>query len=182
MKKNFNKKGFTPKKSGFTLIELLVVVGILGLLAVAALVAINPAEAQRKSRDSQRLKDMATLQTVVEQFLSDNSSPLTLTSGTSETGDRDCATGWLADALGGSTCAYISTLPIDPVNRVASVWSSGGARVTKGAYYFIKFGGGGTYKICTYLESAANESKLTVDGGKDDERFEAFSDVDVACE
>ncbi len=41
-------------QSGFTFVELLVVFGILGLLAVAVLVRINPAFHFEKARDDQR--------------------------------------------------------------------------------------------------------------------------------
>ncbi|OGY15414.1 MAG: hypothetical protein A3I52_01760, partial [Candidatus Blackburnbacteria bacterium RIFCSPLOWO2_02_FULL_40_10] len=69
----------SKSSKGFTLIELLVVIGIIGTLGAVALVAINPAEAQRKARDTQRIKDMATLQSVVEQYLNDNRGDIVMT-------------------------------------------------------------------------------------------------------
>ncbi len=41
-------------KKGFTLIELLVVIGILGILAVGLLAAIDPLEQLKKGRDTQK--------------------------------------------------------------------------------------------------------------------------------
>ena len=53
------------KRSGFTLIEILIVVSLLAILAVAALIAINPGEATAKARDAQRLKQVADLQKII---------------------------------------------------------------------------------------------------------------------
>src|SRR3989344_3460403 len=57
------------KSKGFTLIELLIVIGILAVLAVTLLLALNPAEAQKRTRDTKRLRDAATLQAIINQYL-----------------------------------------------------------------------------------------------------------------
>src|SRR3989344_5245272 len=74
------------KSKGFTLIELLIVIGILAVLAVTLLLALNPAEAQKRTRDTKRLRDAATLQAIINQYLE---------SGTSFTGTLggSCLTG-----------------------------------------------------------------------------------------
>jgi len=59
------KKG---RSSGFTLIELLIVIAVIGLLAVALLSAINPAEQLKKSRDAARKSDAAELLNAYERF------------------------------------------------------------------------------------------------------------------
>ena len=51
-------------EKGFTLVEILIVVALIAILAVIALVTINPAEAQKKSRDARRVKELGTLQGV----------------------------------------------------------------------------------------------------------------------
>lgn len=175
---------------GFTLIELLVVIGILGVLAAAALVAINPAEAQKKARDTQRLKDMATIQSIAEQYLNDNPGVAVVNASVTSTGAvatvNKCATGWLTAAFNSaSLCTYANVLPVDPVNRVTTVTSSAGADVpSKTAVYKLVISNG-TYKVCTYLESKSNASKLIGDGETNvtegDQVFAAFSAPGVAC-
>jgi prepilin-type N-terminal cleavage/methylation domain-containing protein len=51
----------SDSSSGFTLIELLIVIAVLGVLAAAVLVALNPAEQLRRGRDSSRLQQVAQL-------------------------------------------------------------------------------------------------------------------------
>ena len=60
---------------GFTLIELLVVIGILAILAVAAILVLNPAQLFAEARDSQRINDMNNLKSAVALYLSTVSSP-----------------------------------------------------------------------------------------------------------
>jgi len=53
---------------GFTLIELLIVIAILGILAAAVLVAVNPAKRQRQARDSARKNDIGQLATALQAY------------------------------------------------------------------------------------------------------------------
>lgn len=196
MKKFFNShfssfKSHLSTSRGFTLIELLVVITILGILVTLTLVTINPAEAQKKARDTGRLKDMATLQSIVEQYLSDNPGAVTLADKNSTNSDtgasaNSCSGGWLKQALGASVCAYANVIPVDPVNRVTTVTTNAGAPLTSpspGAVYFIRWlSGTSSYKICTYLESTSNKTKLTGDGEATvNNVFAIFSSDAVAC-
>ena len=54
--------------AGFTLIELLIVIAILGILAAAVLVAINPAKRTRQAQDAQRKNDIGSLATELQGF------------------------------------------------------------------------------------------------------------------
>ncbi len=56
---------------GFTLIELLVVIAIIAVLSVVVILALNPAELLRRSRDSNRLSDIATISEAVNLFSRD---------------------------------------------------------------------------------------------------------------
>ena len=48
-------------RHGFTLIELLIVIAILGILAAAVLVAINPGKRTAQARDAQRKNDISAI-------------------------------------------------------------------------------------------------------------------------
>ena len=50
---------------GFTLIELLIVIGILGILAAAVVIVLNPGELLAQSRDAQRLQDLGTINSLL---------------------------------------------------------------------------------------------------------------------
>jgi len=65
------KKG---KKKGFTLIELLVVIAIIAILSVVVVLTLNPAEMLRRSRDSNRASDLATIKTAISLYLADVST------------------------------------------------------------------------------------------------------------
>ena len=53
---------------GFTLIELLIVIAILGILAAAVLVAINPAKRTKQARDAGRKNDIGSLATEIQAY------------------------------------------------------------------------------------------------------------------
>ena len=55
-------------RKGFTLIELLIVIAILGILAAAVLVAVNPAKRQKQARDSARKSDIGQLATALQAY------------------------------------------------------------------------------------------------------------------
>lgn len=63
-----------PKK-GFTLLELLIVIAILVILSAVVIFVLNPAETLRKSRDSQRIADLATLKSALGLYLTLNLTP-----------------------------------------------------------------------------------------------------------
>lgn len=68
---NANKK----REGGFTLLELLIVVSIIAILSVALVVVLDPAEALRKSRDAQRISDMASMKTALGLYLTSTTTP-----------------------------------------------------------------------------------------------------------
>jgi prepilin-type N-terminal cleavage/methylation domain-containing protein len=64
----------SDQQRGFTLIELLVVIAIIAVLAVVVILALNPAELLKQARDSNRISDMATLNSAVSLYLADGQS------------------------------------------------------------------------------------------------------------
>ena len=53
---------------GFTLIELLIVIAILGILAAAVLVAVNPGKRTRQAQDAKRKNDIGAVATELQGY------------------------------------------------------------------------------------------------------------------
>lgn len=168
-------KSLRNSQKGFTLVEILIVVALIAILAVIALITINPAEAQKRSRDAQRLKEIGVLQGMMEQYISDNPSATGFTSeSTDNAASNNCSTtGW----IGVNLCSYANTLPKDPINRAATFALAGGTSSTGPVAYQILLDSNLRYKICTRLESVANATKLTTDGVSNS-YFEVYSATD----
>ncbi len=165
-----NRKNDGARGGGFTLVELLVVVAILGILMAAVVLAINPVEMMRKSRDSNRLSDMDTVRKAIDLAVADGAT-LTAATGDSVTGTRVVTgTGWVAVDVAN----YLATLPIDPKNSATFTDASGTPGVT-GTYYYASDGSG--YELNCYLESGDNKDKYKTDGGNDDTRYEVGTDL-----
>jgi len=96
MPSSIYKKQRGETSTGFTLLELLIVVSIIAILSVALIFVLNPAETLKKSRDAQRISDLAALKTAIGIYTTGTVSPLI--GGASNIG---CKTG----ALGGT---YVS--------------------------------------------------------------------------
>ena len=159
---------------GFTIIELLIVISILGVLAVALLITINPGEAQKKTRDAQRLAHLKTIQTLVDQFINDGKNATgTIISAAGATSQGIAAQNsqacGVASWLGIDTCPYGATVPLDPNNGVTRTFITGATAVppTTGqviAQYRARILGS-DYEVNVMQESAANATKISNDGG-----------------
>lgn len=53
---------------GFTLIELLIVIAIIGILAAAVLIAINPAKRQNQAKDAVIKSDVGSITTALQAY------------------------------------------------------------------------------------------------------------------
>lgn len=65
----------TAKEKGFTLLELLIVIAIIAVLATVLVIVINPIETMRKTRDVQRISDLASIRTALAMYLTVESAP-----------------------------------------------------------------------------------------------------------
>lgn len=168
---------------GFTLIELLIVIAILGVLAAAVVVVLNPAELLAQARDAQRLQDLASINSAISLYASTVSSPDFTTGGPFSTASSTCTafhaggctlravyttagSGWvdvnLSAMTGGSP---LSTLPRDPTNSGAL------------QYAYMGDDTNDTWELNAVLESAkyvngGASDKETTDGGDADNAFE----------
>lgn len=64
------------KNQGFTLLELLIVIAIIAILSVILVLVLDPAETLKKSRDSQRMSDLATMKTALGLYSTSVTAPL----------------------------------------------------------------------------------------------------------
>ncbi len=111
-------------KKGFTLIELLVVIGILSILLVITLVAINPVRQFQLSNNTKRRSDVNAILNAVHQYAADNKGQLPTAITTTPQNVSNVA----ADICASIVPTYIAALPADPLtNNGASVTSCVGA-------------------------------------------------------
>ena len=123
-------------KKGFTLVELLLVMALIGVLASALIVLINPVAQFQRSRDSQRKNDLAQVQRALEQYYNDfNSYP-------ASSGVPNYYI--LSNAWGTPWTPYMDVLPKDPA--------------TTQTYRYISTGQ--TYMIYAHLERGINDSQV----------------------
>ncbi|MEK7584583.1 MAG: type II secretion system protein [Patescibacteria group bacterium] len=122
-------KNINNRPRGFTLIELIIVVAIIGLLAAALFVAIDPAKRIGDANDAQRWSDITSILNAILTYTADSQTlPLAvqnmtigMTYGTS--GTMGCSAQPGGTALGNLLTsdfsdnlvpAYLATMPYDP--------------------------------------------------------------------
>ena len=96
---------FNRNSKGFTLIELLIVIAILGILAAAVLVAINPGKRTRQAQDAKRKNDIGAIATEVQGYYT---SP----------GAGKYPAGLSVLTIDG----YLKSMPLDPTGNTAYLY------------------------------------------------------------
>ncbi len=104
-------------KKGFTLIELLIVIGILAILSSAVVVVLNPAQLFAQARDTQRLNDLATLQSAIAYYLSTTS--VTSNYMAPNTAGNTCASNWWASFVVGGNGPFTAVPPASQSTQVS---------------------------------------------------------------
>lgn len=98
---NFSQKTSNGKSlTGFTLLELLIVISILAILSTVVVLVLNPAEYLKQARDSQRISDLATLNSALALYLS---TAAIINLGTCDAGYYYCSNALPAGVLPGTT-------------------------------------------------------------------------------
>jgi type II secretion system protein G len=101
---------------GFTLIELIVVIGILAILSVFLLLAVNPLEQYQKAQDARRKSDLSQIQKALEAYYQDKGRyPANSTDGNYYIQTTDVITP--IKQWGESWSPYMTTLPKDNGTR-----------------------------------------------------------------
>ena len=121
------------KAGGFTLLELLIVVSIIAILSVALIFVLNPAETLKKSRDAQRISDLATLKTSLALYASSTSTPY-LGSSNSNTGCKATPTSPSTSIFYSmaSSTGILSGTPVDGSGGTTVTWSATSSPLTDG--------------------------------------------------
>ena len=107
------KNNTSKNQSGFTLIEILLVMALIAALATIVLIAINPAQKFKQSRDTQRYTDVNNIAGAISQYYVDNKGQLP--AGIPAAGGAAAA---ISDA-GANLCSalvpkYLAIMPKDP--------------------------------------------------------------------
>ena len=120
-------------KKGFTLIELLVVIGVLSVLLVITLVAINPARQFSLANNTKRSSDVNSILNAVQQYAADHRGVLPADITTTAQAISNTAADLCADVV----TDYLAALPADPLtNNGASVIDCAAAYTT--GYTIVK--------------------------------------------
>jgi prepilin-type N-terminal cleavage/methylation domain-containing protein len=149
------------KKKGFTLIELLVVIAVISGLAGVLIFLINPAEINRKSRDSKRFAAMQVIKSAIDLTLADGKTlPATPAEGIVLSSTDIDGTGTF------DVSKYTPIMPVDPSTLASGLEIVGGSCVvgTANTPQYRFWSNGSVYVIWSRMESQSNCSAVTTDG------------------
>ena len=152
-------------ESAFTLLEVLVTIAVISVLATVLVLAINPGEMLRRSRDSKRLSDIGTIRRAVDLALADDQDMLA-TLGVIDINTSTDVTNFAGAGI--DLSRYLPVIPQDPSYSAAG----GSAQViaadcTNGTIAEISYkfwSDGEAYILRANMESLSNCEIVQNDG------------------
>lgn len=131
-------------EKGFTLIELLIVIAVLGVLAAAVLIAIDPIEQLSRGRDSGRKNSISQIGRAIQSYYTANA-------------DYPAESGYNTTLV---NAGEIKPFPSDPGGNVIAPGCTGGTLVTGYCYK----SDGTNFVIYSHMESKIEQRKGTCAG------------------
>jgi len=137
-------KSAQKKLRGFTLIELLIVIAILGILAAAVLVAINPGKRTRQAQDAQRKNDIGALATEVQAFYTAPGA-----------GTYPASLEVLTEQ------GYLKQMPTDPTTSVKYLYATGASATEASVYATLAEPTGAGTRLWCYQSTSGKAAEVT---------------------
>lgn len=146
------------KKAGFTLIELLIVIAILGVLAAAVLVAINPGKRSAQARDAIRKSNLSSLSRALDTYFVDHL--VYPSSGCISSYGNPAWRCWWDETFAGyifgpTGSGYVKKMPLDPKNLDAGTACSNTLTTDR---LYAYYGGGQSAALYGRLENLDDPS------------------------
>ena len=183
------------KYQGFTLIELLVVIAIIAILAVVVVLTLNPAQLLAQSRDANRVSDIATLNSAISLYQTDQSGASTYSLGSTSTAYLSLpSSASNCSSLGMATSAYsyacstsgnyrnVSSSGWLPINfqNISSGSPFGSLPVdptnqSSSNLYYAYETNGNQYVLSSFMESQKYAKNMMTTGGIDPALYEIGS-------
>ena len=185
-------------RKSFTLIELLVVLALVAILSVVVVMTLNPAELIKQARDSNRLSDLATINTALNLFSADVTSGFMGTSTVVYVSIPDNAS---------STCGSLG-LPALPTGYNYNCVSTANLRNTNGTGWipvnfqrissnspisqlpidpqnttstkYYTYVTGGSWQLATKMESSKYQATAYASGGADPSTYTIGNNLSLA--
>lgn len=147
--------------------EVMIAVIVVSVVVTGSILLINPVEKQKEARDKKRISDLNYIDVAINEYLLDNgqlpdlANTLRVSTEIPLGGSNlsSSTSGWILSNLS----AYISKLPIDPVNDAT--------------YYYSYYQDGRTYELSAYFEALFDVSAN--DGGNDNTSYEIGSNLSL---
>jgi len=187
-------------RDSFTLVETLITVGIVAVLAVVVVLAVNPAELFRQTRDSKRISDLALINNAINTFHVVNPSAslggantiyVSIPDSSStcgNTGLSSLPSGWSYHCVTTSTLRKTNGTGWLPMNFTSSPQGTTIDQLpvdptnttSTGAYYTYLLVGH-NWKLSTIMQSSKYASKMRLDGGPDNVAYEVGTDLTLVA-